>query len=80
MKHIYILLTFILSASATRSWKFATNYAVKVRNHRPDLLVVHLKTEPVSLAVLGLTGSFDLKENMTNDYMVRLLPSILQFS
>lgn len=77
MKQLYVLFSLLLCISASKVWKFATNYAVTVMNFRPELLVVDLKTDPISLAVLGLSGSFDLKEDMNKDYTVRFLKILL---
>lgn len=52
-------------------WKFVTNYAVNVMNFQPELLEVDLKTEQTSWTAFGVTGHFDLKEDMNQDYKVR---------
>lgn len=73
MKYILNFLSIVLYVSATKIWKFATNYAVTVMNFQPNLMEVNLTTEPISLAVLGLTGFWDMKENVNDQYKVCIL-------
>lgn len=70
MKQLIILFACFLITDGSKVWKFVTNYAVNVMNFRTELLEVNLRTEPISLSVLGLTGYFDLKEDMNDDYKV----------
>lgn len=75
MKQVPILFAcFLTIISGEKVWKFTTNYAVTVMNFRKELLEVELKTEPISMAVLGVSGYFDLKEDMNEAYKVSISP------